>query len=79
MADVHNTIPYSVANVILHDKQSNNVETVVFPYTSFENVLGRPRVINDINDALGSPFTFFATEEVEMEDIEINQMCGKII
>ena len=63
---VNNAIPSEVANSIIHVRTEENKEEVVFPITSYENILNAPRVVTH-KDALTSPISLLTvfTEEVD--------------
>lgn len=66
---------------ILHVKDSDRTERILFPVTRYENILGAPRVIDDIETttAFGAPFLFLKVDEVELTDEEINEMTDFLL
>lgn len=63
-----------INDVLLHikDKGYNGDDTqdtfIAFPFTKFDNVLGRPRVSSSLQQIFGAPYVFLTTEQPITEE-----------
>ena len=71
-------LPGSASDVLLHAKDSDRSERVIFPITRYDNVLSSPKMVEDVNTSFGAPFLLLQTEEVELTEDEIYNLCGPI-
>ena len=54
-------------------------DNVVLPYTRYDNVFNRPRVVYDTSSMNnGAPFNLLALQEEEMTEAEINDLYNKV-
>ena len=51
-------------------------EVILFPITRYENILGAPKVVDNLEDFVGAPFFFYQTDEVEVSDDVIDSLLG---
>lgn len=76
-------IPNEVSDILLHLKEENEIgatgEEIVLPFTRYDNVLNRPRVVSDTSEvANGAPFNLLVLAEEEMSDAEINALYNMV-
>ena len=76
-------VPSEVSDTLLHLKEESNngtiTDNVVLPYTRYDNVLNRPRVVYDTSSMNnGAPFNLLALQEEEMTEAEINELYNKV-
>lgn len=74
-----NQIPKVVNNTLLHLRDSNDREQVILPITSYDNVLGRPRISTSTTNLGGSPFSLLYTSTVRMSAEKLRKLVGDII
>lgn len=68
-----------ITDNILHVRNEDGEEGIVFPITRYNNIMGRPTIIENAEDLRGSDFAFLVTEEVELTPEEANKFYGKEI
>ena len=64
-----------ISDHLMHGKTDDG-ETILFPYTRYENVLGSPKIVTDLETFKGAPFFFLQSDEVEVDDTIINELLG---
>lgn len=65
-----------LGDTLIHDKMSNGEEVILFPYTRYDNVMGAPKVVADMESFHGAPFFFMVTDTVEIADEDLEAMLG---
>lgn len=73
MADLSS---YRLTDHLMHVKNEDGKEMIVFPFTRYENVFGSPKIVTDLSTFKGAPFFFYQTDEVEVDDSVINTIMG---
>ena len=58
----------TASDIILHSKDGNDRERIIFPVTRYDNVFSAPRVVNDISKTCGAPFSLLILNKVELDD-----------
>ena len=74
-------LPIAGSDVLMHSKDHNDTERIVFPFTRYANVLSAPRVVTDSDETYGAPFHLLEMED-EAEELsvsEIRKLVGFII
>ena len=75
---------YRIQDVLFHIKDKSNTNSnedpafIGFPYTKYENVLGRPRVAETTQGILGAPFILVTSIQDDMDEEEYVRMFGHI-
>jgi len=72
-------IPPYATDVLMHDKDSDRTERVVFPYTRYANVISAPAVITTEIEVHGAPFHLLKTGKKTLTETEIYALCGDIL
>lgn len=62
---------------LIHTKVGGE-EIIAFPYTRYQNILGSPKVETSL-EAAYAPFFFFQTDEVELDEVDVDAMVGVTI
>lgn len=73
------SIPSVSADAILHSKDTDLTERLVFPVTRYSNILNAPNLISDRRDLYDAPFTLLITEKESLTHEQIREFCGSII
>lgn len=73
MADTQNI---NASECLLHGKESDLTERLIFPITKYSAILSAPKVVQSTGDAPGAPFLLFQKDYVGMTDEEIYKLCG---
>lgn len=68
-----------LTDTLIHDKMSNGEEVIMFPYTRYDNVLGSPKIVTDLESFHGAPFFFLSTYTVEVDDETLTTILGMTI
>lgn len=71
-------IPKSVTDVILHDKDKDNVERVILPVTRYKNILNAPRLVYDTNSIAGSPFSLYVSESESVSLADLKELIPNL-
>nr|DAR94454.1 MAG TPA: hypothetical protein [Caudoviricetes sp.] len=72
-------LPKTVADTLLHVKDTDLTEKIMLPITRYRNVLNAPGVIKNPTDIAGAPFVLLE-QSVESIPVEkIRKMCGGIL
>lgn len=79
MGNIIHTTPVSATNILIHGKLENNREKVSLPITSYENILSKPEVLEDVSEKIGAPFHLLVTDKVNCTDDYIINLCGHIV
>ena len=66
------------SDVLLHAKDSDRSERVIFPITRYDNILSSPKMVSDVETSYGAPFLLLQTDEVEIDEDELYNLCGAI-
>ena len=61
---------------LIHVQLSDGTETILFPITRYDTLLGSPKVVTDMNTFNGAPFFFYQTDEVDVDRATLEQMIG---
>ena len=67
------------SDTLLHSKDSDKTERIIFPITRYENIIAAPRFLDldkKINQTFSSPFILLQTDTVSMDEDEINEMTN---
>ena len=72
-------IPPIGSDVLLHDKDTDRSERVIFPFTRYRNIINAPNVVTDDIEIDGAPFHLLKTGTVKMKESDIRDLCGDII
>lgn len=74
-------LPLSGSDILMHQKDTNETERIVFPITRYRNLLSAPSVVTDSDEIYGAPFHLLEMEdeEEEMTVSEIRKLVGLII
>lgn len=73
------TIPASVSDVLLHDKNSDRTERVILPITRYDNVLNAPKIVNNGNSLKGAPFLLLKTGTETLSAADLRKLAGDIV
>lgn len=76
-------VPDIVSDALLHLKEENpageTTERVILPFTRYDNVLNRPKVVNNTSAlANGAPFNLLVLAEEEMTESEIQALYNSV-
>lgn len=63
-------------NHLIHGKMNDGEEVIMFPYTTYDNILGKPCVVTDLETFPGAPFFFYENETIEVADATIEALYG---
>ncbi|HAU85282.1 MAG TPA: hypothetical protein DCW90_07205 [Lachnospiraceae bacterium] len=74
---------FRIQDILLHVKDKSNLTDeenafIAFPYTKYENVLGRPRVAESTQNIFGAPFILVTSMQDDMDEEEYVRMFGHI-
>lgn len=72
-------IPKRLVDTLLHLRDTDRTEAIVFPITRYQNLLNAPQVVTDISESPGAPFLLMRTGKVDVLDDKIRSLCGDII
>lgn len=75
------SLPIAGSDVLMHSKDGNDTERIVFPYTRYRNILSAPRVVVDSDEVYGAPFHLLEMEDEDeyLTVAEIRKLVGFII
>ena len=76
MPSVTNFSNVTLSDILIHDKMSDGTETIMFPITRYDNIMGSPKIVSDLTTFHGAPFFFYAADTVEINDDELNALIG---
>lgn len=77
MANLEST-SLSMRDNLLHGKTSKGEETIVFPITRYQNILGSPNMISSVENYHGSPFVLYNTDNVDVPLETLTAIFGDI-
>lgn len=72
-------LPKTVADTLLHVKDTDLTEKIMMPITRYSNVLNAPNVIKNPTDVAGAPFVLLEQSSEIVSVDKIRKMCGVII
>ena len=72
-------LPKTVADTLLHVKDTDLTEKIMMPITRYSNVLNAPNVIKNPTDVSGAPFVLLEQSSEIISVDKIRKMCGSII
>lgn len=72
-------LPKTVADTLLHVKDTDLTEKIMMPITRYRNVLNAPNVIKNPTDVSGAPFVLLEQSSEIISVDKIRKMCGSII
>lgn len=72
-------LPKTVADTLLHVKDTDLTEKIMMPITRYRNVLNAPNVIKNPTDVSGAPFVLLEQSSEIVSTDKIRKMCGAII
>lgn len=75
----NSSLPMSVSDTLLHDKDSDRTERVILPITRYVNVLNSPKVVENGGEILGAPFSLIATDTETLTVSDIRKYCDTLI
>jgi hypothetical protein len=67
---------YTMVDHLMHGKMENGEEVILFPITRFDNLLGAPQIVTDMDKFAGAPFFFYTTDTVEVTSATIEELTG---
>ena len=73
------SIPASVTDVLLHEKNSDKTERVIMPITRYQNVLSAPNVVTSTTSVKGAPFVLLVTDSETLTTAELRKLSTDII
>lgn len=65
------------SDILLHSKDSDRTERVIFPITRYDNIIAAPRFLNlgmDIGDSHSAPFALLQTDTVSIDESELEAL-----
>ena len=68
-----------ITDNLLHQRNEDGEESIVFPITRYANIMGRPQIVDDVSKIRGSDFVFLVSGEEEITAEEANAFYGKEI
>jgi len=72
-------LPKTVADTLLHVKDTDLTEKIMMPITRYRNILNAPNVIKNPTDVAGAPFVLLEQSSEIISVDKIRKMCGAII
>ena len=72
-------LPKTVADTLLHVKDTDLTEKIMMPITRYSNILNAPNVIKNPTDVAGAPFVLLEQSSEIISVDKIRKMCGAII
>ena len=66
------------SDVLLHAKDSDRSERVIFPITRYDTLLSSPKVVTDAGASYDAPFLLLQSDEVEIDEAELYKICGLV-
>ena len=72
-------LPKTVADTLLHVKDTDLTEKIMMPITRYRNILNAPNVIKNPTDVSGAPFVLLEQSSEIISVYKIRKMCGSII
>jgi hypothetical protein len=72
-------LPKTVADTLLHVKDTDLTEKIMMPITRYRNILNAPNVIKNPTDVSGAPFVLLEQSSEIISVDKIRKMCGSII
>ena len=70
-----------IRSSLIHIKDANGEEIILFPYTRYDNILGAPKVVKNTDDAtsIGAPFILVETDTVDVDISVMTSLYGGTI
>jgi hypothetical protein len=72
-------LPKTVADTLLHVKDTDTTEKIMLPITRYRNILNAPGVIKTPTDISGAPFVLYEQSDELVPVEKIRKMVGGII
>ena len=72
-------IPPVSADTILHGKDTDLTERLIFPVTRYSNIINAPQIFDDIRYIYNAPFGYLQSGSEELTYEQIQDFCGPII
>lgn len=69
----------NASDVLLHSKDSDKTERIIFPITRQQNIIGMPTIISSdktIVDSNGAAFLLLQTDTVSIDEDELNAITN---
>lgn len=69
----------NASDVLLHSKDSDKTERIIFPITRYQNIIGMPTIISSdktIVDSNGASFLLLQTDTVSIDEDELNAITN---
>ena len=76
MPSVTNFSNVVLTDLLIHGKMDDGSETIMFPITRYDNIMGSPKIVSDLSTFSGAPFFFYSTDTVEINDDELTAIIG---
>jgi len=71
---------YSQASdTLLHAKDPDGTERIIFPITRYNDVMHAPKVTSDLNSSHDAPFLLLKENSVEIDEEELHELCNSLI
>lgn len=69
----------NASDVLLHSKDSDKTERIIFPVTRHQNIIGAPNVLSldqKIHESYGSVFLLLQTDIVSIDEDKLNEITN---
>ena len=66
------------SDVILHAKDSDTSERIIFPVTRYDNIISSPKMISDISASHKAPFLLLKETSVDIDEEELLALCAAL-
>lgn len=69
----------NASDVLLHSKDSDKTERIIFPITRYQNIIGAPSFLNSetsILESYGAAFMLLQTDTVSIDEDILNEITG---
>lgn len=70
------SVPAAVTDILMHGKDSDEVERVLMPITRYGAVLNAPTLVTEEIETNGAPFHLLVTDKISMTDDEIRKLLN---
>lgn len=71
--------PDTTTDVLLHQRDNDRGETIMYPFTRYDNVFSAPKVVQQLDENFGAPFHFYETGTEQVPLAELRRMVGNIV
>ena len=66
------------SDVVLHAKDSDTTERIIFPITRYSNIMHAPKMINSVTGPVAAPFLLLKETMVEIEEEELHKLTNAL-